>query len=1067
MRKRLLSIIVAAACCVATFAANIGDFVYTKSSCYYLSGTNLIDNGQFTNGLQGWTTAKGNAVSPDDFCVESIGPDGQNALMSLRFGTNSSGGGIMKAVGVKANVPYVVTYKAKSAEGETTTSVSSENSNYEHVFFNTDGGYSTASAGYVAIAKSKTYASEWTEITYAYTPSVDGYVVINFSGIQAGECFADFGVFTAFKVGDDRVLKDIIETGKRFVNDGRFPNGREDLMGFIEEITGVYESGEHDENAIKALEETFYFEALQEFLDCNTVNCNEYLKYMDFETGISAPQWKVGNIGGADAWVCTPGAGDRWMVMPDFYASRSQGYFNGVYVDYQVGNGTTELKDGELRQTADLPAGEYMLSISGLGYRFEGRTSNPDYDYDIEGASLFINDAKTTMSPLEVDKVNRYYAFGTVGEGEKVSFGVSITGGQGHWYSFDNAELRLIGTDPSVVEEYVLGKELADARRGLREAIDSAKVILGMPDYLFGRTAFAESIDMAQGVYEASKSVEEIYAQTQETLLGIQDYIRENGGYTNLRNDILGARNIEGADATLSAVIADVESFFSALTEDGDAAVTAKNKALLDAENDFFMKDGRYGSPASVRFLNETFANMGYGWETDGLDNWKFVNTDKVSTGKAIYVWRGVTAHDAKYVWQDVDIRHAGVYELSAEVIALNEQASYDSENTGVYLIAGDNSVEVHTGSAAQKFTVHFVVDNPGVLRIGLDGRENAVCNTITMGNVELKYFGAADKYEEDSKQGDLDAAREALEAAIAAARNYLTTSRNPKGVDTKPFADAIELAQSQLDGDVAALTAARNALTVAQQAFMLSGVYPAEGTCFDVTFAIDDPEMNSREAWSVDATEELTYSEEGGFYGYFRQASGNIGTVGQTLKNMPEGRYEVETDATFRWAAPSTFSFDWYNGSRDIWLCAGGDRQRLKGIVEGFTDADVADNAVTYRNGATLTLYDYTHATNVFPLLDTQAIENRMEFVHDGAEDLDIHIYYNIRQSSALWISAFRLYFLGDEEGSRPDGIEDIDGEAAAGRNGDNAIYNLSGQRVANPKGGIYIVGGRKFIVR
>ncbi len=1066
MIKHLSTTILFLTFSLVSLAVTRGDYVYTKAACFCLTGDNQVENGMFSKGLGGWTTAAGNALSDNDFSVDSDGPDGMNCLTVLRYGTNSDGTSILKTVPVQGGTTYVITYKARSWDSST-TSVSDETSNYQNVYYNTDGTCSLKSDGFAAIAKTKSYSSDWTEITYSYTPAANGYIVINFSGLQTGDCFTDFGVFEAYECGDDRRLLKLYDIACRFIDDPRFPNGKEEFKELVNEvILDTYKSGLHDKYTIDDMESAFYTDGLGAFLDANTVNCNEYLKYMDFETGITAPQWKVGNIGGSDAWVCTPGAGDRWMLMPPSYASRSQEHFNSVYVDYQVGNGTTELKDGELRQTADLPPGEYLFSIRGLGYRFEGRTSNPDYDYDIEGTSLFVNNGTTQATPLEVGHVNTFYTIGEVHEGEKVSFGVSITGKQGHWYSFDDAELRYIGTDPSIIEEYVLGKELAAARKSLREAIDSANTVISMPDYLFEKSVLSEKTAAAQNVYDNSRDMEEITTQSREILNSIADYIHANIGYTNLRNDLVHAKTIANADETLKAVINAVDQYFATLTDRPDDAVTEKNKALLDAENNFLKGTAGYYTPMSVRFFNETFANESYGWETDDLDNWKYIKDERFTTGSAIHVWRGVTAHDAKYVWQDVELPGAGVYELSAEIIALNEQQSSDSEETGVYLIAGEEKLQVHTKSAPQTFTIKLTVDDGTILRIGLDGRENAVCNTITMGNVVLKYYGPADKYEEDSNAGALAEAKKALEDAIAVAQNYLSTSRNPNGVDTKPFAAAIAAAQSKTDnGTVEILKEAKETLLNAQRQFMLSGVYPAEGTCFDVTFAINDAEMNDPKAWTVEATEDLVYSEEGGFFGYFRASSGNVGTIGQDLKDMPAGKYIVETDASFRWAAPSNFQFDWYNGSRDIWLYGANERVRLKGLVEGYTEDDVKDNVLTYDNGATLTLNDYTHATNIFPILDTQAIENKVEFQYDGAEDLNIHIYYNIRQSSAIWVSAFRLYFLGDDKGSLT-GIETIESDGSAAER-TQTIYNLAGQRVRTPQHGIYIINGKKYVIK
>ena len=72
-----------------SFAYQQGDAVYTFNGKFKIIGENMLTNGDFSDGVNGWTGLTGNAVPTDTFSVVPAGgPDGMNCLqVSMSGGT--------------------------------------------------------------------------------------------------------------------------------------------------------------------------------------------------------------------------------------------------------------------------------------------------------------------------------------------------------------------------------------------------------------------------------------------------------------------------------------------------------------------------------------------------------------------------------------------------------------------------------------------------------------------------------------------------------------------------------------------------------------------------------------------------------------------------------------------------------------------------------------------------------------------------------------------------------------------------------------------------------------------
>ena len=81
-------------------------------------------------------------------------------------------------------------------------------------------------------------------------------------------------------------------------------------------------------------------------------------------------------------------------------------------------------------------------------------------------------------------------------------------------------------------------------------------------------------------------------------------------------------------------------------------------------------------------------------------------------------------------------------------------------------------------------------------------------------------------------------------------------------------------------------------------------------------------------------------------------------------------------------------------------------------------------------------------------------------DFYADGTSQTEVGIY--VSATNASWVAAdnFTLFFLGQDT---PDAIKSVNAQAT----GDAKIFNLAGQRVSKAQRGIYIVNGKKVVVK
>lgn len=792
-----------------SFAYQQGDAVYTFNGKFKIIGENMLTNGDFSDGVNGWTGLTGNAVPTDTFSVVPAGgPDGMNCLqVSMSGGT--LGTNLHNSANFRQSVRltpgnYVFTYKVKALTGGCTSNTrsSGRNDNYQDVFLNNSGKspyLSTNEADNITssvAAYVETEAGNWMTVSYNYRVEADEYVNFEFFNLIQYDCFADFGVYPVEQVGDDRLLQDAVKTLEAFVADEtNFPGAADYLVGPIEDLKASMENPDltvDDVNGMVSMILGSDGSALQEYLNTISADVSKYFNYFTFDDCAE----KSANKGAADGWT---ESGGRWGVSAPWSNYSTRHIFAEINGGYGLGAGSQY-------QSAFLPKGKYLYMVQASAYQYytaAKETYIVDWYNQRSGLKYFINADSVDMADVPTWKSNTYFhVFNVANDGEQtLGFYRAANeaasgndrnrvsgGGQVH---FDNMHIRILGVTDEDVERFFLENNLADAQNSLKTMIDSAKTVIADSRYIWGKDVLQDSINVSQGIYDqytdaVQEDIDKLNDQMPLMRDAIRDYYAINKEYTQLGDDIAAANKLTGDETRpngkdeLRAAITTADTYYKSLNSQSerDSLQLVKTDSLLnDAVGDFYLANASYQTPGYITLVNDDFTDGTNGWSVDngtGTAAWKASDVDMPTyKGRAVVFNRGVTASDNKYIVKDVYIKKTGIYEFSATCAVHSSSWSEIGENqTYTYLIAGADSVNVITkgdGSKKQqigewdRFVVQTNIENvetseglvaPHYLRVGLvkipkeDGTNQSV-NVICFGSPVLVYYGTKEDYEQ------------------------------------------------------------------------------------------------------------------------------------------------------------------------------------------------------------------------------------------------------------------------------------------------------------------------------
>lgn len=1093
MKKRLFTTTLLTLMAVLGIQAyDTGEYAYTLAGRYKVIGDNMIQNGDFSSGFSGWKTAAGNDLSTDFFQKETA--NGQSYIKILQTGEEASLANT--DVMLEAGTTYFITYRVKG-EGELNlialTNATNTANNTQDFFTDADGSISTTATGYKAIAEIGFYNNEWQEIAYTITPEETCFLVMNFTNLLVGDCFSDFGVYAVQNVADDRILKRAVEEAKLYT---QIPGltGQDDLLGVIAECEALVTENPSDIND--------YVQGLKDeelrFFAQNGADVSQYFSNFTFDN--LTPRANA-NVQG---WV----NGGRWGT------AGTNSFFLTTHACQWIG-ANYNLPNAALSQEQDLPAGKYLLSINARGGDYRTGVQNTYNYFDpVQGVKMFINNDSLHLADMPTKFPKTYVTIVEVKEGEKVNIGVANTGiDDANYIEFDNNFIFLLGKTDAEVDDYVNKRELNQAKYALRVMIDSAIVVSNYTDYVFGKSDLHEAIQVSEGIYSNSTDIEEMTTQVNAMRSAINICHNLNKEVKTLRstidecNGLVADASYKKGKAKLQTAIDVAETFYNAINPEvrDSAAIIDQDVTLQAAREYFFVENASLATPGYITIQNPTFAqkptNVGAdvpGWDAGGLNQtpksgWhQTTNADLgFETGVGIQYARNTNSHENKYLAQDVSLPLAGTYEFSAQVMAFHANPSANKAPTGVFFFIGQpgsmeaekiDSIAVFTQytdgkiNSAERFRINITITEPSVIRFGVDAQNNLTASRIEMSGCTVKYFGDPEQYIRDSVAAVVAPVKDSLMAEINAAKQLHETSRNKEqaqqGVST--FLNAIATAQAAYNKEVTTIEelnsiyVAINTLRKAEQDYMTCGVWPASGTCFDLTPELTNADMSTgdTDGWLWLGNQPII-GEQGYMYQYYSESESemNYTKIYQSLKNMPQGKYQFYANATYRMPARNDFPMDdnmndeiaKYAENETFYVVANNDSVAMTGLLKDV-ETDQWGNIISSFN------YRHAHPVN---LLNGTRFEHRLTF--DVTADKKATVGVSVvkpQNAMILWAKEFRLLFWGDKIA---DGIETICNDNLTIDNCRNGIYDLLGRRInhSDMKKGLYIVNGKKVVIK
>ena len=289
MKKRLLMVAFALFTVATTFAFKAGDYAWNTTQMFKITGDNLVTNGNFASGLDGWFGAdRDTSPSADVWSItEGAGPEGEKVVESLAATGDMP---LCNSWTLEAGT-YVVSYNLKySAAGYTTilTAGSAAGNNAIDFFLNGDGNFtklaSSDEAPVVNVAYQTNFAAEeWNTIVYYFSAEQGQQLVMHAEKLATGMQITNLEIHAATQVYDRRIAQNRIAFVKQLMEMPEFnidaaQDAKANLQGIIETIEGMIESGEIDDQSnAEALMQGLEEEGVQPFMSISSRLMNDKL----------------------------------------------------------------------------------------------------------------------------------------------------------------------------------------------------------------------------------------------------------------------------------------------------------------------------------------------------------------------------------------------------------------------------------------------------------------------------------------------------------------------------------------------------------------------------------------------------------------------------------------------------------------------------------------------------------------------------------------------------------------------------------------------------------------------
>ena len=557
---------------VTTYAYEAGDYVYgLKQKFKIVSGTNLITNGDFSDGKTGFCGVTVEATPDTEVwdLAEGEGPNGENAIKALKTGAPLCG-----QWEVESGKTYVVMYDVK---GATTTGFSTSANDdgtvkgpYANFFLNTDGSLlptattenKVTTRHYTSVCSEGVgYKDEWQTIIFGFTVSDQTILNMRFENLAAETMITNIGLYEAEEVYDDRLAIRNLAFVDQLIATGKFTQDTPDgfVSNVVEGMRSMIGTADMDDasNAEALMAE--YNKQFTTWLDMNTADMllgqKRWSSYSDTRKQDSFAPWS--------------GTGGRWFHKNNGGSNMLTA--DGDEIGHRFQGGMAAAAACQYYTFTPAQTGTLLFSIEVLGHYMVNTASawgnySTDWNRDFKGVTVYAGPdvLKTDAAAIEASQntkvdcgvVNTPYGkqmlvIREVTAGEPVTVGVSyipdpeVTGKYGSNVNIANPQIRITGISQI---DYNYEKEVADIKA---QQTELASRLVTAADYA--------AKTKADGFPWGHEALDSVRNASQNVLTDSYTFVDQDGGVLR-ENDIRDSLITEGAKKVSDYVLNEVNS---------------------------------------------------------------------------------------------------------------------------------------------------------------------------------------------------------------------------------------------------------------------------------------------------------------------------------------------------------------------------------------------------------------------------------------------------------------------------------------------------------------------------
>lgn len=459
MKKSLLIAAFAMLGVASSFAFEVGDYATNSTQRFKITGENLVVNGNFASGLDGWYSIdKETAPSADVWSIEEgAGPNGEKVVSSIAATADMP---LCNSWELEGGT-YVVSYQVKTTAGTNLMphSVATSNNvttvsvpaNCADFFINTTGDFArlapTEEAPVTGVASMVYVSDEWKTIVYSFTIEEGKKFVMHFEKLVEGTQIANVEIHKAEPTYDVRIAQNQIAFAKELMENPAFnteeaQDAKSNLQSTIELLEGMIADGSMDDASnAESLMQSFNDEALEPFLAVTSVDVKTQIPGLDIA---SLANWGRGGKYSADYKL------DLWGGNWGHLNTEQDVLRSAIQTGYA--NSATYAAFHE-----DFPAGKYFFSCE-IRNANTGRTSWPTEPvFNLETTcKLFVGNDTLEVGPISGEEFQRFGMVGEVTEDGKFRAGVEWPGAtSGGAFFIRNTVVRAFEKDVTTKAEHI------------------------------------------------------------------------------------------------------------------------------------------------------------------------------------------------------------------------------------------------------------------------------------------------------------------------------------------------------------------------------------------------------------------------------------------------------------------------------------------------------------------------------------------------------------------------------------------------------------------------------------